>query len=119
VLDRLIALHQLCRLVPLLGNHEELLLAARLDPEMAAHWLKILRAHHACPLFRNPPREARRPPPPGGRQPVASAGSEGKFRASSWRGVAKPSRVKMSRWRLVSREASTTSPSRMRRSASP
>src|SRR5438105_4342673 len=39
VLDQLIALAGRCRLVPLLGNHEELLLAARSDAWSLEFWL--------------------------------------------------------------------------------
>jgi serine/threonine protein phosphatase 1 len=39
VLDRLIALAAECRLVPLLGNHEEMLLAAVRDPAALRGWL--------------------------------------------------------------------------------
>ena len=42
VLDRLIALQSTCRLVSILGNHEEMLLLARQDekPNMLTMWLK-------------------------------------------------------------------------------
>jgi serine/threonine protein phosphatase 1 len=39
VLDRLIDLGARCRMVPLLGNHEEMLLAARADPWALQFWL--------------------------------------------------------------------------------
>ena len=39
VLDQLIALARRCRLVPLLGNHEEMLLAARPDAWSLKFWL--------------------------------------------------------------------------------
>jgi serine/threonine protein phosphatase 1 len=41
VVDRLIALGRRCRLVPLLGNHEELLLAALRDTEALRRWLAV------------------------------------------------------------------------------
>src|SRR4051812_44387852 len=39
VLDQLIALAGRCRVVPLLGNHEEMALTARSDPEAVEAWL--------------------------------------------------------------------------------
>src|SRR5438128_9812854 len=39
VLDQLIALEKRCRLIPLLGNHKEMALAARSDPEAVETWL--------------------------------------------------------------------------------
>src|SRR2546423_12179825 len=39
VLDQLIALAGRCRLVPLLGNHEEMLIAAVRDPTALRGWL--------------------------------------------------------------------------------
>lgn len=39
VIDRLIALDTVCRLVPLLGNHEEMLLHARHNPHAKHNWL--------------------------------------------------------------------------------
>jgi serine/threonine protein phosphatase 1 len=40
VLDQLIALASRCRLVPLLGNHEEMLLAARRDRSVFEFWME-------------------------------------------------------------------------------
>lgn len=37
-LDQLIALRDVCRLVPLIGNHEEMMLDARHDPMMRFQW---------------------------------------------------------------------------------
>jgi serine/threonine protein phosphatase 1 len=39
VLDQLLALGERCRLVPLLGNHEEMLLGALRDRSMLKNWL--------------------------------------------------------------------------------
>jgi serine/threonine protein phosphatase 1 len=38
VVDRLLQLERTCRLIPILGNHEEMLLAARETPEARRHW---------------------------------------------------------------------------------
>jgi serine/threonine protein phosphatase 1 len=40
VLEQMLALQKRCKLAPLLGNHEEMLLAARADPKAMTHWLK-------------------------------------------------------------------------------
>jgi serine/threonine protein phosphatase 1 len=39
VIDRLIALERECRLVKILGNHEEMLLSALENPQLISHWL--------------------------------------------------------------------------------
>src|SRR3954470_13748102 len=41
VLDRLVALAGRCKLVPLLGNHDELLLDALADLDALPRWLKL------------------------------------------------------------------------------
>src|SRR5262245_42780478 len=41
VLDRLLALSRQCRLIPLLGNHEETLLAAFDDKDALRRWLAL------------------------------------------------------------------------------
>ena len=41
VLDMLIGLSQRCRLIPLLGNHEEMLLAARQSRTELVYWMKL------------------------------------------------------------------------------
>lgn len=40
VMERLLAVQQQCRLIPLLGNHEYMFLKARSDPEWHAAWIK-------------------------------------------------------------------------------
>jgi serine/threonine protein phosphatase 1 len=40
VLDQVIALAARCRLIPLLGNHEEMILAALADPKALESWLR-------------------------------------------------------------------------------
>src|SRR5262245_52670711 len=41
VLDRLIRLREDGLLVPLRGNHEQMMLRARVDPELRALWLRV------------------------------------------------------------------------------
>lgn len=41
VLDRILALRGLCRVVPILGNHDEVMLASRRDPRVLAAWLQM------------------------------------------------------------------------------
>lgn len=41
VLDRLLDLGKRCRMIPILGNHEEMMLAARMNPNEVDQWLTV------------------------------------------------------------------------------
>src|SRR5262249_33858026 len=81
VLDRLIALARRCRLVPLLGNHEEALLDALRDKDSLRRWLTLgaadtLRSYGWVP---GGPRRALADwiPKPHGRRKHAARGARG------------------------------------------